>query len=131
RTSARVARPLSRPQPIVAVKSAGGSPGLRLPRLASGSDPFVDALFHQAGVIRVDTLEQLFDVAQVLANQPLPPGRRVAVVGNADGPAVLAADALEGLGMEVPERVARRLNPVDLGAGATAAEYEEALTAAL
>jgi len=118
----------------VAVKSASSAAGLRLARGGAanvGSDATVEALFRQTGIIRVGTLEQLFDVAQVLVNQPLPAGRRVAVVGNADGPAVLAADALEQLGMEVPEQAAGRLNPVDLGADATAAEYETALDAVL
>jgi acyl-CoA synthetase (NDP forming)/GNAT superfamily N-acetyltransferase len=148
RTFARVARRLSRAKPIVAVKSARGGASSRLAgpgQAAGGSDPFVDALFHQAGVIRVDTLEQLFDVAQVLANQPLPPGRRVAVVGNADGPAVLAADACENLGLSLPELTpatvarlrsslpnARALsNPVDLGVNAAASDYEQALSAVL
>src|SRR3954469_20198281 len=148
RTFARVARRLSRTKPIVAVKSARGGASSRLARAdqpAGGSDPFVDALFHQAGVIRVDTLEQLFDVAQVLASQPLPPGRKVAVVGNADGPAVLVADALENLGLEVPElgeETQRRLtelvpgarttaNPVDLGVDASAEAYEHALSTVL
>ena len=126
RTFARLARQLSRRKPIVAVKSARSGAGLRLAqgRSEGGSDQAVDALFRQTGVIRVDTLEQLFDVAQVLANQPLPGGRRVAIVGNADGPAVLAADGLEGLGMVVADAI-------DLGANASPAQYEAALAAAL
>ena len=61
----------------------------------------VDALFHEAGVIRTSTLEELFDVATLLAHQPLPPGPRVAVLSNADGPAILAADACEAEGLEL------------------------------
>ena len=86
-------------------------------------------------MIRVDTLEQLLDTAQVLAHQPLPPGRRVAIVWNAGGPGILAADACVGAGLEVPELSAATqaelrsfvspdasvANPVDLVAAATAA----------
>ena len=62
----------------------------------------VDALLAQTGVIRVDTLEQLVDAARVLADQPLPSGRRVAVLSNFWGPAVLAADACVAAGLELP-----------------------------
>ena len=104
-------------------------------------DQAIDALFRQAGVIRVQALEELLDVADLLVNQPLPAGRRVAVVGNAGGCGVLAADACESHGLEVPElspETQRRLlgvvsggasvgNPVDLVASATAEEYRSVL----
>ncbi len=61
----------------------------------------MDALFRQTGVLRVATLEELFDVAQALCAQPLPGGRRVGIVGNAGGPGLVAADACEGAGLEV------------------------------
>jgi acyl-CoA synthetase (NDP forming)/GNAT superfamily N-acetyltransferase len=99
RKFARLARRLGKRKPIVAVKS-GGAVASRLTR-AADPDRVVDALFRQAGVIRVDTLAQLFDVAQVLTTQPLPAGRRVAVVGNSAAPARLAADACGGNGLEV------------------------------
>ena len=79
----RIARRVSRRKPIVAVKSGRGQP----------DDVAADALYQQAGVIRVDSVRQLFDVGRVLDGQPLPAGRRVAVVANADSPAVLALDA--------------------------------------
>ena len=63
----------------------------------------VDSLFDQAGVIRTDTLHELFDVASLLANQPVPTGSRVAIVTNAGGPGILCADACEARGLEVPE----------------------------
>jgi acetate---CoA ligase (ADP-forming) len=63
----------------------------------------VDALFRQAGVIRVDTLEELFDVTALVSNQPVPAGRRVGLITNAGGPAILAVDALESQGLEVPQ----------------------------
>jgi len=144
RKFSRVARRLARTKPIVAVKSARTTAGLRGAHARGGGavpDQAADALFRQAGVIRVGTLEELLDVADLLANQPLPAGRRVAIVGNAGGCGVLAADACESQGLEVPElalETQRRLtaavstgaatgNPVDLVASATATEYRLAL----
>ena len=145
RKFARVARRVSRRKPIVAVKSGRSRAGERAASshtaAAASTDVAVDALFRQTGVIRVDTLEQLFDVAQVLAYQPLPPGRRVAIVGNSGGPGILAADACEGAGLSVPllsdatqaalrsflPSTAAVRNPVDMVAAATAEEYERAL----
>jgi acyl-CoA synthetase (NDP forming) len=66
-----------------------------------GDDAHVDALFRQTGVIRVESLEQLFDAASVLARAPLPVGRRVGVVSSAGGAGLLAADAADGAGLEV------------------------------
>jgi acetyl coenzyme A synthetase (ADP forming)-like protein len=145
----RIARRLSRKKPIVAVKSGRTTAGSRgasshTAALAS-SDDEVDALFAQTGVIRVDTLEELFDVADVLAHQPLPRGRAVAIVGNAGGPGVLAADACERYGLEVPllsagtqARLREFLspdaavsNPVDCIASASAEDYRRALEVVL
>ncbi len=141
----RIARRIARKKPIIAVKSGrspSGSRGASSHTAAAAiPDATVDALFRQAGVIRVDTLEELFDVADVLSHQPLPGGTRVAIVGNAGGPGVLAADACEGYGLSVPELSAptqQRLrsllgpaavvgNPVDCVASATAEQYREAL----
>ena len=100
RKFARIARRISRHKPIVAVKSGRTPAGSRAASshtaaLAS-SDVAVDALFRQAGVIRVDTLEELLDTAQMLSTQPIPNGPRVAIVGNAGGPGILAADACAG-----------------------------------
>ena len=144
RTFSRVARQVSRTMPIVAVKAGRSAAGRRSagPALATTvPDNAFDALFRQTGVIRVDTLPELFDVASVLATAPLPSGNRVAVLGNARAPAVLAADACEAYGLEVPElpdttqrALAARLapladatNPVDLTPSATAAHYRGAL----
>lgn len=142
---ARISRRISRTKPIVAVKSGrsrSGSRGATLHTAAAASaDAAVDALFRQAGVIRVDTLEELFDVADVLSHQPLPRGGRVAIVANAGGPGVLAADACEGHGLIVPElslttqgrlrallaEGATVANPVDCVATATADAYGRAL----
>ena len=59
----------------------------------------MDALFAQSGVIRADTIDEMFDIASCLDLQPLPPGRRVAILTNAGGPGILAADACEASGL--------------------------------
>ena len=141
----RIAQRVSRSMPLLAVKSgrsASGTRGARSHTAALASpEEAVDALFHRTGVVRVDTIEELFDAAEVLASQPLPAGRRVAVVGNAGGPGVLAADACEGHGLEVPELSAATrealaaflpegaglANPVDLVASSGAPAYRRAL----
>ncbi|MFC6079933.1 bifunctional acetate--CoA ligase family protein/GNAT family N-acetyltransferase [Sphaerisporangium aureirubrum] len=123
RKFARLARRTSRTKPIVVVKSGGmtqgvpvghAAPALRLP------DSALSALFEQAGVIRVDDLTQLFDVAQLLAYQPLPAGRRVGVVSNSDALALLAEDACLAAGLEP-------CPAANLGARAGAADYRRAL----
>ena len=144
RKFSRIARRVARKKPIVAVKSARTASGLRGAHVQSSGavpDQATDALFRQAGVIRVGALEELLDVADLLESQPLPAGRRVAIVGNAGGCGVLAADACESYGLEVPElapetqerllavvaHVSATGNPVDLAAAATAAEYKSAI----
>ena len=67
----------------------------------AASDAFVDALFHQSGVIRTDTVTELFDVASLLSRQPVPRGRNVAILTNAGGPGILAADACQAHGLTV------------------------------
>jgi acyl-CoA synthetase (NDP forming) len=81
-------------------------------------------MFRQAGVIQVDTLDEMFDVAQLVAHQPLPRGRRVAIVGNSDALGLLAADAAAAVGLVVSRSVA-------LGADATGPDFEDALDAAI
>jgi acyl-CoA synthetase (NDP forming) len=75
----------------------------------ASSDAIVEALFRQAGVIRTYTLEEMFDVAAMLAHQPIPAGRRVAILTNAGGPGILAADACEANGLELPQLSAPRV----------------------
>jgi acetyl coenzyme A synthetase (ADP forming)-like protein len=145
RRFARFARRIARTKPIVAVKSGRTESGARAASSHTGSlaslDVAVDALFRQTGVIRVDTLEQLFDVTSLLSNEPVPKGRRVGIVTNAGGPAILAVDALESRGLEVPvlsketqAKLREQLspeasikNPVDMIAAAGAAEYRSVL----
>lgn len=102
----KIASRVGRRKPIALVKAGRSSAGARAAGSHTGSmsgpDAAIDALCEQTGVIRADTLEELFDVATVLGNAPLPGGRRVAVVTNAGGPGILAADALEARGLIVP-----------------------------
>ncbi len=140
-----IARRISRTKPIVALKSGRSSVGARAAASHTGalasSDDFVDALFHQAGVIRTDTVTELFDVATLLARQPLPAGRRVAILTNAGGPGILAADACLAHGLVAAELSAATKaglraflppaaavnNPVDMLAAALPDHYERAL----
>jgi acetyl coenzyme A synthetase (ADP forming)-like protein len=141
----RIARRIGKRKPIVAVKSGRTAAGARAASSHTGSlaslDVAVDALFSQAGVIRVDTLEELFDVTSLLANQPVPTGRRVGLITNAGGPAILAVDSLESQGLEVPQLSeelqatmreylppdASVTNPVDMIAAAGPEEYKRTI----
>lgn len=119
----RLARRIGRRKPVVAVKSGRLTQGVPVGHAVepvSLPDAAIDALFRQAGVIRVDTVAQMFDVAQVLANQPLPTGRRVAIVGDSDSLGLLAKDACLSAGLEPRE-------PVDLGTMTSAARFAEEL----
>jgi len=141
-----IARRVGRKKPIAVVKSGRSAAGARATSshtgaLIAASDVTVDALFRQAGVVRTDTLAELFDVASLLANQPLPNGRRVGIITNAGGPAILCADACEARELEVPvlsDNSQARLraflpagasvaNPVDMIASAPADHYRQAI----
>ena len=125
RKFSRLARMVAAEKPVVAVKSGRSTQGVPLGHTVRVTDTPVaalDAMFRQSGVIRVDTLAEMFDVAQALALQPLPAGPRVAVVGNSDSLGLLAADAAAAAGLEVVGA------PDDLGPRATAADFEQALT---
>ncbi len=145
----RIARRIGRRKPIVAVKSGRTQAGSRAASSHTGalasSDVAVNTLFRQAGVIRVDTIEELFAAASLLANQPVPTGPRVGIITNAGGPGILAADSLEANGLEItelsselrdkiaaalPEEASTR-NPVDLIASGGPDQYEHATTALL
>lgn len=149
RRFARIARRLARSKPVVVVKSGRTAAGARAASSHTGAlasvEVAVSALFRQAGVIRTDTLEELFEVASLLANQPLPKGRRVGILTNAGGPSILAVDALESEGLDVVEFsqtlqdemrphlvVAAALrNPVDMIASAGPDQYRATLRALL
>jgi acetate---CoA ligase (ADP-forming) len=145
RKFARVARRVARTKPIVAMKAGRTSAGARAASshtaALAGSEAAVDALFQQAGVLRVDTLEELLDVTGLLAGQPLPRGRNVAVLTNAGGLGILCADACEAAGLSLPHlsdttvealrevlpAEASVSNPVDMLGSAVGITYERAL----
>jgi len=143
---ARFARRLAHVKPVVAVKAGRSVAGARAASSRTGallaaSDVGVDALFRQAGVIRTDTLSELFDVAKLLTIQPAPRGRRVAIVTNAGGAGILCADACEAAGLQVSDfsdglrtRLAKALpceasigNRVDLLAATSPERYRQAI----
>jgi acyl-CoA synthetase (NDP forming)/GNAT superfamily N-acetyltransferase len=142
-----LARALSTRKPILAVKSGRSSGGRRAgtshTAAAAAPDIAVDTLFRQAGVLRMDTLGELLDAARLLTEQPLPAGDRVAIVGNAGGLNVLAADAASAAGLQVVElsatlqhefadlapHLAGVTNPLDLGADAPPATIGRAVSA--
>jgi succinyl-CoA synthetase alpha subunit/RimJ/RimL family protein N-acetyltransferase len=126
RKFSRIARRLARKKPVVVLKSGrnrGTAPHGHLVRTSHAPAAAVDALFQRAGVIRVDSIHQMFDVAQLVAHQPLPAGPRVAVVGNSDALAVLAADACEesGLRPTLSTTLAADAGPEDFAAALDAA----------
>jgi acetyl coenzyme A synthetase (ADP forming)-like protein len=149
RRFARLAQRIGREKPIIALKAGRSPAGSR----AAGShtaalaaqDSTVDALFRQCGVIRVDTIDEMFDLAVCLDAQALPTGRRVAIVTNAGGPGILAVDACAAAGLEVVEfgaslcsllktflpATASVRNPVDMVASAGPDDYRQAIEAVL
>ena len=145
----RLARRIARKKPIIAVKSgrtrAGAKAAGSHTAALAASDDAVDALFRQSGVIRVDTLEEMFDLAAALSHQALPAGRRVGIVSNAGGPAILCSDTCESLGLEVVEFAASTQaslrqslppaaavsNPVDMVASASASHFKSVIETVL
>jgi acetyltransferase len=139
---ARIARRVSAKKPIVAVKSGSTAAGARAASSHTGalatSNVASDMLFKNAGIIRVETVEELFHLATLLSSQPMPKGRRLVIVTNGGGPGIIAADAAATNGLEVPELLPETSvkikafmkrninvgNPIDTTAGATAQEYE-------
>ena len=140
-----IARRVGRHKPIIAMKAGRSTSGARAASSHTGalaaSDMVVDALFHDAGVIRTTTVEEMFQTAALLAHQPLPAGPRVAILTNAGGPAILAADACEAHGLKLATLTPRTIaalrtflpsaasvvNPVDMIASATAEQYRLAI----
>jgi acetyl coenzyme A synthetase (ADP forming)-like protein len=146
RKFARLARSIGKSKPIVALKSGRSTVGARATAshtgaLLAASDVTVDALFRQAGVIRTDTLDEMLDVAELLAHQPLPSGSNVAIVTNVGGPGVMCADVCESLDLQVPAlreatqtalrevlpREASVMNPVDMLAAASPEHYYQTI----
>ncbi len=145
RKFARLAPAVARQKPIVAVKSGRSAAGRRAAMSHSASlaslDIAVEALFEQTGVIRTNTLEELFDVVTLLSTQPVPAGPRVGVVTNVGGPAILLADACEARGLRLPELAPATVaelrsflsgragysNPIDMTASAGAHDFERTM----
>jgi len=145
----RLARRVTKSKPIIAVKAGRTAAGARAASSHTGAlaglDATTDALLAQCGVLRVDTVESLFDLAMAFSHLPVPRGNRVAVVTNAGGPGIIIADACESQGLVLPELSAETQallraalpeeasvrNPVDMIASATADSYRMALDAAL
>ncbi len=141
----RISRRVATKKPILAIKGGRTSAGSRAAMSHTGAmatpDTVSDALFNQAGIIRVNTVERLFHSAMLLANQPVPRGNRIAIITNGGGPGTLAVDACVRNDLTVPElqpetieklkAVVRRDisvgNPLDLTAGVPAQEFEDAL----
>jgi acyl-CoA synthetase (NDP forming)/GNAT superfamily N-acetyltransferase len=145
----RIAREVSRTKPIIAIKAARSSAGSRAALSHTGAlaveDSTVDALFEQAGVLRVDEPSELLALANAFVQLPLPKGRRIAIVGNAGGLAILAADALaherlslatlddatvSAIKQRAPDNAALH-NPIDLTALASAQQFHQAVTLVL
>ncbi|MGH8597950.1 MAG: acetate--CoA ligase family protein, partial [Gammaproteobacteria bacterium] len=136
-------------KPILAIKSGRTLQGAAAARshtgALAGSDAVYDAVFAQAGILRVDTVEELFDFAVGFSRQPLPKGNRFAIVTNAGGPGIMATDAAIRYGLELatlrPETLeslkaklpptANLSNPVDVIGDATSDRYESAVKAVL
>jgi acyl-CoA synthetase (NDP forming)/RimJ/RimL family protein N-acetyltransferase len=145
RKFARTARRVSARLPVLTVHAGRSAPGQRAAasHTAAAAAPLItrQALFEQAGIIATTSLGELLDAAALLANQPVPAGRRVAIVTNAGGAGVLAADACVEAGLSVArmsQRTQTRLRrllpkgaatggPVDTTAGATVQQFTECL----
>lgn len=145
RTFVQTTTPLTREKPILALKvgrsEAGQQAAASHTGALAGSEAAYDAAFRRAGVIRATTAEEMFDWARALAWCPLPAGRRTAVLTNAGGPGVMAADAIARHGLqlgvlseatrnslhEILAPAASTLNPVDMLASATPQQYADSL----
>ncbi|UCE39481.1 MAG: acetate--CoA ligase family protein [Thermoplasmata archaeon] len=145
----KIARRLTKKKPVIAVKAgrtrAGAKAASSHTGALAGLDVAVDALFEQCGVLRATSIEELFDYALAFSNQPLPEGKRVAIVSNAGGPGIIATDACVSLGLDMstfedetyqklknalPEEASTQ-NPVDILGDGGPERYEKALDAVL
>lgn len=137
------ARAVSRIKPIVVLKAGRSEAGVRAAAshtgALAGSDAVYDAAFKRAGIVRVNTIEELFDCAELMAKQPRPQGPGTVIITNAGGPGVMAADALAAYGMEPvalsPETMSKldailppywsRNNPIDILGDASPERYRK------
>jgi len=114
----RVVRETVKKKPIIALKVGRSSAGARAAASHTGSlagdDLIVDSAFRQAGIVRVTNADELFDMAEVFCNCPLPRGNRLAILSEGGGDNSIAADNAEAYGMEVPvlsEETQKRIRP--------------------
>jgi acetyl coenzyme A synthetase (ADP forming)-like protein len=144
-----IAKRVTRKKPILIVKSGRTAEGARAATshtgALAGTDVTVSAFLDQCGVLRANTIEELFDIARALDRCPLPAGDRVAIVTNAGGPAIMATDACVNLGLRMAvlgettqgelraflPREASVANPIDMIASATAEGYARSTEAVL
>jgi acetyltransferase len=144
-----VARKVTRKKPIIAIKAGTTDAGMRAVSShtgsLAGSDTAFSAAFRKAGIIRVNTLEELFNLVLAFCLQPLPMGRRILIVTNGGGPGILAADACEKMSLELPlleyeirEELQKNMpphaslnNPLDVLGDADENRYRLALEAGL
>ena len=144
-----LARRISEKKPILGVKSGRTLEGAKAAAshtgALAGSDEVYDSLFTQCGVLRVDTLEELFRLGMAFAKQPLPRGNRVAIVTNAGGPGIMATDNSVRYGLELAELSPKTKsilstdlpptvslnNPIDLIGDADEGRYKLAMQAVL
>jgi acetyltransferase len=145
----QVARELTKEKPLIVIKSGTTSAGSRAVSshtgTLAGSDAAYDAAFRQSGIVRANSVSELFAYSTAFAYQSLPQGRQVAIITNAGGPGIMATDACEVRGLQLatlsPETVnslqenlpaaANFYNPIDVLGDAYADRYELALKAAL
>jgi len=145
----RVAQAASVKKPVVAIKSGRTRAGIRAASshtgTLAGNDRIYEAAFRKAGIIRVEGIEEMFDLCQALSQCALPEGKRVAIITNSGGPGILAADEAERLGLDVAEPShslqeslkahvsphASLKNPIDLTVESGYEEYRIALESAL
>jgi len=139
------ARAVSRSKPIIVLKSGRSPAGTKAAAshtgAMAGEDNVYDAAFMRAGIVRVDTIGELFDCAELMARQSRPTGARLAVITNAGGPGVMAADAISRYGSEPaelkPETRAKlndvlpplwsRSNPIDILGDASPQRFADAI----
>lgn len=125
RKFARLSRRVARSKPVAVVKSGRSAQGVPLGhavRPTKAPAEALEAMFRQSGVMRAETIHELFDIAALVSTQPLPAGDRVAILGNSDALGLLAAEACEAFGLTLAA------DPVSLGAEAAADDYRRALT---
>ena len=126
RKFSRIARRIAATKPIVVIKGgrhSGSVPAGHAAAVTRIDDRTVDTLFQQAGVLRVDTITELYDAADLLVHQPLPRGDRIAIVGNSDSLGLLTHDAALSAGLSplLPHDLTTSAGPEDFATGLTAA----------